>query len=100
MLSSHAMKAIVCKAWGGPDTLALEDLPSPRPGAGEGAMEARAAGVNSPDLLIIQNKSQLKPPLPFPPGAELAGVVKEVGSGVSHLKPGDRVVARSEEHTS
>jgi NADPH2:quinone reductase len=53
----------------------------------------RAAGVNFPDLLIIQNKYQLKPPLPFTPGAELAGVVKEVGSGVGHLKAGDPVVA-------
>jgi NADPH2:quinone reductase len=87
------MKAIVCKAWGGPETLALEELPSPRPGVGEVVIAVRAAGVNFPDLLIIQNKYQLKPPLPFTPGAELAGVVKEVGSGVGHLKAGDPVVA-------
>jgi len=93
MLSSHAMKAIVCKRWGGPDTLALEDLPSPRPGAGEVVIAVKAAGVNFPDLLIIQNKYQLKPPLPFTPGAELAGIVTEVGAGVSHLEAGDPVVA-------
>jgi NADPH2:quinone reductase len=87
------MKAVVCNAWGGPDTLALADLPSPRPGAGEVAITVKAAGVNFPDLLIIQNKYQLKPPLPFTPGAELAGVVKEVGAGVSGFRPGDRVVA-------
>ncbi len=93
MLSSRAMKAIVCKRWGGPDALALEELPSPRPGAGEVAIRVKAAGVNFPDLLIIQNKYQLKPALPFTPGAELAGVVTEVGPGVSGLAPGDRVVA-------
>src|SRR3990172_5319431 len=93
MLSSRAMKAIVCKAWGGPDTLALEDLPSPRPGAGEVVIAVKAAGVNFPDLLIIQNKYQLKPPLPFTPGAELAGIVTEVGADVSRLKAGDPVVA-------
>jgi NADPH2:quinone reductase len=87
------MKAIVCKAWGGPEALTLEELPSPRPGAGEVLIEVKAAGVNFPDLLIIQNKYQLKPPLPFTPGAELAGVIKEVGSGVGHLKAGDPVVA-------
>jgi NADPH2:quinone reductase len=87
------MKAVVCKAWGGPETLVLEDLPSPRPGAGEVVIDVAAAGVNFPDLLIIQNRYQLKPPLPFTPGAELAGVVKEVGAGVSHLKAGDPVVA-------
>jgi NADPH2:quinone reductase len=87
------MKAIVCKRWGGPDALVLEDVPSPRPGPGEVTIQVKAAGVNYPDLLIIQNKYQLKPALPFTPGAELAGVVKAVGSGVSHVEPGDRVVA-------
>ncbi|MGH8681790.1 MAG: alcohol dehydrogenase catalytic domain-containing protein, partial [Burkholderiales bacterium] len=87
------MKAIVCRRWGGPDTLALEDLPPPRPGAGEVVIEVKAAGVNFPDLLIIQNKYQLKPPLPFTPGAELAGIVTDVGEGVSQLKAGDPVVA-------
>jgi NADPH2:quinone reductase len=87
------MKAIVCKTWGGPETLALEDLPSPTPGPGEVAVRVQAAGVNFPDVLIIQNRYQLKPPLPFTPGAELAGVVTQVGPGVSSLRPGDPVVA-------
>ena len=56
-------------------------------------IDVKAAGVNFPDVLIIQNKYQLKPPLPFAPGAELAGVIKEVGAGVTGFKPGDRVIA-------
>ena len=87
------MKALLCKAWGGPETLVLEELPSPRPAAGEVVIDVKAAGVNFPDVLIIQNKYQLKPPLPFAPGAELAGVIKEVGAGVTGFKPGDRVIA-------
>jgi NADPH2:quinone reductase len=87
------MKALLCKAWGGPETLVLEDLPSPRPGAGEVVIDVKAAGVNFPDVLIIQNKYQVKPPLPFAPGAELAGVIKEIGAGVTGFAPGDRVIA-------
>jgi NADPH2:quinone reductase len=87
------MKAIVCKRWGGPETLSLDELPSPKPGPGEVLVEVKAAGVNFPDVLIIQNKYQLKPELPFTPGAELAGVVKAVGPGVTHVKPGEPVVA-------
>jgi NADPH2:quinone reductase len=86
------MRAIVCKTWGGPETLALEELPSPRAGAGEVVIDVKAAGVNFPDVLIIQNKYQIKPALPFTPGAELAGIVKEAGAGVEHVKPGDAVV--------
>jgi NADPH:quinone reductase len=87
------MKALLCKAWGGPETLALEDLPSPRPGPGEVVIDVKAAGVNFPDVLIIQNKYQVKPPLPFAPGAELAGVIKEVGASVTGFAPGDRVIS-------
>ena len=87
------MKAIVCKIWGGPDKLVLEELPSPRAAAGEVVIDVKAAGVNFPDLLIIENKYQLKPELPFTPGAELAGVVKEVGVSVTHVQPGDLVFA-------
>ena len=88
-----AMKAVVCKQYGPPESLVYEELPSPKPGAGEVVISVKAASVNFPDVLIIQNKYQFKPPLPFSPGSELAGVVKEVGSGVTALRPGDRVMA-------
>ena len=88
-----AMKAVLCKQYGPPDTLTFEELPSPRAGAGEVVVAVKAASVNFPDVLIIQNKYQFKPPLPFSPGSELAGVVKEVGSGVTGFKAGDKVIA-------
>ena len=69
------MKAVLCKAWGPPDSLVLETLPDLVPGAGEVVIDVKAAGVNFPDVLIIQNKYQAKPQLPFSPGSELAGVV-------------------------
>ena len=87
------MKAVLCKQYGPPESLTIEELPSPRPGPGEVVVSVKAASVNFPDVLIIQNKYQFKPPLPFSPGSELAGVVKEVGSGVSGWKAGDRVIA-------
>ncbi|HEX2197142.1 MAG TPA: NADPH:quinone oxidoreductase family protein [Burkholderiales bacterium] len=87
------MKAVLCKQYGPPETLSLEELPSARPGPGEVVVTVKAASVNFPDVLIIQNKYQFKPPLPFSPGSELAGVVKEVGDGVTAFKPGDRVIA-------
>jgi NADPH:quinone reductase len=87
------MKAVLCKQFGPPEALVLQDLPSPRPGDGEVVISVKAASVNFPDVLIIQNKYQFKPPLPFSPGSELAGVVKEVGAGVQGFKPGDRVMA-------
>ena len=87
------MKAVLCKQYGPPDALVIEELASPQPGPGEVVVSVKAASVNFPDVLIIQNKYQFKPPLPFSPGSELAGVVKEVGSGVSGWKAGDRVIA-------
>lgn len=87
------MKAVVCHTWGPPDSLSIEELPDPVPGPGQVAIEVHAAGVNFPDVLIIQNKYQTKPPLPFTPGSELAGVVRAVGDGVTHVKPGDKVLA-------
>jgi NADPH2:quinone reductase len=87
------MKAVLCKQYGPPESLTFEELPSPRPGPGEVVVSVKAASVNFPDVLIIQNKYQFKPPLPFSPGSELAGVVKEVGAGVSNFRPGDKVVA-------
>ncbi len=88
-----AMKAVLCKQFGPPESLVIEELPSPRAGAGEVVISVKAASVNFPDFLIIQNKYQFKPPLPFSPGSELAGVVKEVGPGVNGVKAGDRVIA-------
>jgi len=87
------LKALLCKQFGPPESLVLEDVPSPKPGAGEVVIRVKAASVNFPDVLIIQNKYQFKPPLPFSPGSELAGVVKEVGEGVHNVKPGDKVIA-------
>ena len=88
-----AMKAVLCKQYGPPESLVLEELPSPKPGPGEVLISVKAASVNFPDVLIIQNKYQFKPPLPFSPGSELAGVVKEVGAEVRNVHPGDRVMA-------
>jgi len=88
-----AMKAVLCKQYGPPDTLTFEELPSPKAGPGEVVVAVKAASVNFPDVLIIQNKYQFKPPLPFSPGSELAGVVKEVGAGVTNVKAGDKVIA-------
>ena len=87
------MKAVLCKAYGPPESLAFEELPSPAPGPGEVLVSVKAAGVNFPDVLIIENKYQVKPPLPFSPGSELAGVVKTVGTGVTGFTPGDAVMA-------
>jgi len=86
------LKALLCKQYGLPDTLVLEDVADPVPGPNQVVVDMKAAGVNFPDVLIIQNKYQFKPPLPFAPGAELAGVISAVGEGVSHLKVGDRVI--------
>jgi len=87
------MKAVLCKQFGPPDSLAIEEVPSPRAGPGEVVISVKAASLNFPDVLIIQNKYQFKPPLPFSPGSELAGVVKEAGPGVEGFRPGDRVMA-------
>jgi NADPH2:quinone reductase len=86
------MKAVLCKQWGLPETLVVEDVPSPVAGPGEVLIEVHAAGVNFPDTLIIQKKYQFQPELPFSPGGEVAGVVKAVGEGVKTCKPGDRVI--------
>jgi NADPH2:quinone reductase len=85
------MRAVVCREYGPPEGLALEELPDPRPGAGQAVVEVRAAAVNFPDLLILRNRYQVQAPLPFTPGSEFAGVVREVGPGVTRVVPGDRV---------
>jgi NADPH2:quinone reductase len=87
------MKAVLCKAFGPPESLVVEEVTSPDPGPGEVVVSVKAASVNFPDVLIIQNKYQFKPQLPFSPGSEVAGVVKTIGDGVTTVKPGDRVMA-------
>ena len=87
------MHAWLCEQPIGVDHLRWAELPTPEPAAGQVRIAIRAASLNFPDLLIVQNKYQHKPPLPFVPGAEFAGVVEAVGAGVSHLKPGDAVAA-------
>lgn len=87
------MRAALCTHYGPPEELVVRDVPSPKPGKGEVVLTVKACGVNFPDALIIQNKYQFKPPLPFSPGAEAAGIVKETGEGVANLKPGDKVIA-------
>ena len=83
----------MCKEYGPPESLVVEDVPSPTPGPGDVIISAKAASVNFPDVLIIQNKYQVKPPLPFSPGSEVAGVVKAIGDGVDSVKSGDKVMA-------
>lgn len=87
------MKALLCVQFGPADALEYRDVPSPSAGEREVVVSVKAASVNFPDVLIIENKYQFKPPLPFSPGSELAGVVKEVGPGVTRVRVGDRVMA-------
>ncbi|WP_282050549.1 NADPH:quinone oxidoreductase family protein [Maribacter aquivivus] len=85
------MKAIRCKKFGPPSSLVLEDVTNLKPKAKEVLVEVKACGLNFPDTLIIQGLYQFKPELPFTPGSDVAGIVKEVGEGVSHLKVGQEV---------
>src|SRR5713226_9294340 len=87
------MKAVLCKAYGMPETLVIEEVESPRPGKGQVVVDVKACGVNFPDTLIIQGKYQFKPDLPLSPGREVAGIVKEVGEGVKGISVGDHVIA-------
>jgi NADPH2:quinone reductase len=87
------MHAWLCENPIGVEALQWKELPTPEPGAGEVRVAIKAASLNFPDLLIVQNKYQMKPPLPFVPGSEYSGVVEAVGSGVMNVKPGDRVAA-------
>lgn len=87
------MKAVLCVEHGPPEKLVVRDIPEPQPGRGQVRVRVKAAGVNFPDTLIIQNLYQFKPALPFSPGGEAAGVIDAVGEGIEDLKVGDRVVA-------
>ncbi len=89
------MHAWLCENPTGVDALQWKELPTPEPGAGQVRIRIEAASLNFPDLLIVQNKYQMKPPLPFVPGSEYAGVIEAIGEGVKHLKPGQRVACLS-----
>jgi NADPH:quinone reductase len=89
------MHAWLCENPTGVDALNWKELPTPQPQAGEVLIEIKAASLNFPDLLIVQNKYQMKPPLPFVPGSEYAGVVQAVGEGVRHLQVGQSVACLS-----
>jgi len=86
------MKAILCTRFGGPDDLEFADLPDPTPGSGEVVVAIHAAALNFFDTLLIAGKYQMKPPFPFSPASEFAGVIESVGTGVTNLSPGDRVL--------
>lgn len=87
------MKALLSRSPGGPETLVLDDVPEPSPGPGQVRIAVRAVGVNYPDVLIIEDKYQVRPPRPFSPGAEAAGIVDAVGEGVAGFAPGNRILA-------
>ena len=87
------MRALLSHEPGGPETLRLDELPDPQPGSGEILVRVRAAAINFPDVLIIEDKYQLKPPRPFAPGGEIAGEIEAIGEGVQGWTVGDRVIA-------
>lgn len=87
------MKAVLCKAYGPPESLVIEEVEALRPGPGQVVIGVKACGVNFPDTLIIEGKYQFKPEMPFSPGGEVAGIVKELGEGVRGVKAGDRVIS-------
>jgi NADPH:quinone reductase len=87
------MRAVMCRAWGEVETLKVEDVPAPKPAAGEILIEVKATSVNYADALLVAGRYQTKPPLPFSPGLETAGVVAACGEGVTRFAPGDRVMA-------
>jgi NADPH2:quinone reductase len=87
------MKALLSRAVGGPETLELADLPDPVPGPGQLLIDVKACAINYPDVLIIEDKYQFKPPRPFSPGGEIAGTVAAAGEGVTGWAPGDRLIA-------
>jgi NADPH2:quinone reductase len=88
-----AVRAVLCREFGPPESLTVEDVDEPTPADGQVVVDVRACSVNFPDVLIIQNLYQFKPPLPFSPGAEIAGVVSAVGRNVKGITVGDRILA-------
>ena len=92
-MTDGKMKALMCKHHGPPEELVFEEIMTPHPGPGEILIEAQFCGLNFPDSLIIQDKYQIKPMLPFSPGGEVAGKILKIGSDVEGLRVGDRVAA-------
>ena len=86
------MRALLSKAVGGPETLEMTELPDPVAAAGQVVIAVKACAINYPDVIIIEDKYQFKPPRPFAPGGEIAGVVESVGEGVTGWAPGDRIM--------
>ncbi|WP_156445942.1 alcohol dehydrogenase catalytic domain-containing protein, partial [Sphingomonas sp. CCH9-F2] len=89
------MRALLSRAPGGPETLEIGDLPEPVAAAGEVLVSVKACAINYPDVLVIEDKYQFKPPRPFAPGGEFSGVVESVGEGVTAFSPGDRVMGNT-----
>jgi NADPH2:quinone reductase len=89
------MRAVICSSLDGPEALTVGEMAAPKPAAGQVLVEVRAASLNFPDVLMVRGMYQVKPPLPFSPGAELAGVVRELGAGVGRIKVGDSVIGFS-----
>jgi NADPH2:quinone reductase len=87
------MRAVHCRAWGGPETLEIAEVEPPEPGPGQVRVAVHAAGINFADILMVAGQYQEKPPFPFSPGLEAAGLIDAVGPNVRHLKPGERVAA-------
>lgn len=87
------MKAIVCNEFAPVEKLSYQDVPDPTAEKGQVVVDIKACGVNFPDGLLVQGLYQMKPPFPFIPGNEVAGIISEIGEGVKHLKVGDRVIA-------
>ena len=86
------MKAFICNEFGPVDSHKEEEVPEPEAGPGQVVVDIKATGISFPDVLIVQGLYQFKPPFPFSPGSEIAGVVSSIGEGVKDLKEGDRVM--------
>jgi NADPH2:quinone reductase len=87
------MRAVICHAWGAVESLKVEEVPAPVPAADEVLIDVRATSVNYADSLMVAGKYQTRPPFPFSPGLETAGVVASRGAQVTRFRPGDRVMA-------
>src|SRR5947208_15809446 len=87
------MRAVICRAWGAVDDLTLEHVPAPIPGPKQLLIDVKVTGVNYADSIMVAGRYQTRPPFPFSPGLETAGIVPAQGEGASRYEPGDRVMA-------